>query len=361
MNPTQQSLLHVAALIVIVAGIKLASEIVVPFLLATFIAVVAGGPIGWLKDRKVPVPLAILLVLSAFVIAFVGLGALIGKSVTQFLAQLDFYQQRAAQLGGSSLAVLARFGIKLDDAALAEYLNPGEIMRLVGVTLRGFGGVLSNGFLILLTVVFMLLEAPSIPGKLRATLRDPTQSLPHFERFTTTVSRYMALKTTLSLGMGAIVALLMFLLGIDFPLLWGLLTFLLNYVPNIGGLIAAVPPVLLALVQLGTGTALAAAGGILAVHLVLGNWLEPRYMGHGLGLSTLVVFLSLVFWGWVLGPVGMLLSVPLTTTLKIALEVNPRGQRLAVLLGPPQDCYGAASEPPPPAIERGAERAGTDA
>ena len=351
----QQSLFQLAALIVIVAGMKLASEIVVPFFLAIFIAVVAGGPIGWLEQRKVPLWLAILLVLSALVVAFAGLGALIGQSVTQFLAQLDFYQHRVAELSHAALRLLSRIGVHFDGGALADYLNPGEIMQLVGATLRGFGGVLSNGFLILLTVVFMLLEAASFPQKLRQTLRDPEHSLPHFERFTSTVNRYMAIKTSISLVMGVIVALLLMLLGVDFPLLWGLLTFLLNYVPNIGGIIAAVPPVLLALIQLGTGTALIAAGGILAVHMVLGNWLEPRYMGHGLGLSTLVVFLSLVFWGWVLGPVGMLLSVPLTMTVKIALEVNPTTHWLAVLLGQPDESVEPVSPPETNATHDGQE------
>ena len=126
----------------------------------------------------------------------------------------------------------------------------------------------------------------------------------------------------------------MWIIGVDFPALWGLLAFLLNYVPTIGSLIAAAPPVLLALVQLGAWHAAAVAAVFAVTNVGFGNVVEPRFMGRGLGLSTLVVFLSLVFWGFLLGPVGMLLSVPLTMTAKIALEANPGTTWLALLLGP---------------------------
>ena len=113
------------------------------------------------------------------------------------------------------------------------------------------------------------------------------------------------------------------LIGVDYHVLWGLLAFLLNFIPTFGSILAAVPPVLLAIVQLGFGEALMTAALYVAVNVIVGSILEPRFMGKGLDLSSLVVFLSLVFWGWILGPVGMLLSVPLTIMLKIALESSP--------------------------------------
>jgi predicted PurR-regulated permease PerM len=144
----------------------------------------------------------------------------------------------------------------------------------------------------------------------------------------------MGIKTWTSMLTGVLVSLWLWLLGVDHAQLWGVMAFLLNYVPNIGSFIAAVPAVLLALVQLGPGSALLAALGYLVVNIIIGNVIEPRFMGKGLGLSTLVVFLSLVFWGWVLGPVGMLLSVPLTITVKLALDSKPETRWLGVLLGP---------------------------
>jgi predicted PurR-regulated permease PerM len=141
------------------------------------------------------------------------------------------------------------------------------------------------------------------------------------------------IKTLISAANGLVMTLWLWILGVDYPVLWGMLTFLFNYVPNIGSIIAAIPATLLALVQLGSGSALLTLLGYLVVSNVLGNFLEPRLMGKGLGLSTLIVFISLVFWGWVLGPIGMILSVPLTSLIKIALESNEDTRGLATMLG----------------------------
>ena len=172
----------------------------------------------------------------------------------------------------------------------------------------------------------------------------PDASLNRWEGFLNDVKQYMAIKTWVSLATGVLAAAWTAVLGVDYPLLWGLLAFALNYVPNIGSIIAAVPAVLLALVQLGLFEALMTAGGYVAVNLVMGNVVEPRFMGRGLGLSTLVVFLSLLFWGWVLGPVGMLLSVPLTITAKIALDSRKETRWIAILLGPEKAVQPVAAE-----------------
>jgi predicted PurR-regulated permease PerM len=122
--------------------------------------------------------------------------------------------------------------------------------------------------------------------------------------------------------------------GVDFPVLWGVLAFFLNYVPNIGSIVAAIPPTLLALLGLGGGASFAILTGYVVINNVLGNIVEPRVMGQGLGLSPFAVLLSLVFWGWVLGPIGMLLSIPLTMAVKIAMESGDQTRWIAVLLGP---------------------------
>jgi predicted PurR-regulated permease PerM len=138
----------------------------------------------------------------------------------------------------------------------------------------------------------------------------------------------------MSLATGIAVFILLVVVGVNYAVLWGLLAFFLNYVPNIGSIIAAIPAVLLALIQLGFVESVIVAAGFVIINLLVGNVIEPRFMGRGLGLSTLVVFLSLIFWGWVLGPVGMLLSVPLTMTAKIALDSREETRWIATLLGP---------------------------
>ena len=220
-------------------------------------------------------------------------------------------------------------------------------MKLVARLLTGLAGALTNAFLILITVIFILLEASGFFAKLRTTVADPDRSFETIDKFLSTIQRYMAIKTVVSLATGIAITVWLAILGVDYPLLWGLLAFLLNYVPNIGSLLAAVPPVLLALLQLGVGPALLTALGYLVVNIVIGTVIEPRFMGRGLGLSTLIVFLSLVFWGWVLGPVGMFLSVPLTMTIKIGLDSSENTRWIAVLMGPEAQ-VDAASQPPPP-------------
>jgi AI-2 transport protein TqsA len=206
-------------------------------------------------------------------------------------------------------------------------------MKLIGSLLNALGNMVTNGLLVLLTVIFMLLEASSFPGKLRLILGGDS-SLERFDYFIHNVQHYMAIKTVISLATGVLVSILLLALGVDYALLWGVLAFLLNYVPNIGSFLAAIPAVLLALIQFGLFRAVFVAVGFLIVNLVMGALIEPRFMGRELGLSTLVVFLSLLLWGWLLGPVGMLLSVPLTMTAKIALGSHEDTRWIAVLMGP---------------------------
>ncbi|PCH60012.1 MAG: hypothetical protein COC05_05405 [Gammaproteobacteria bacterium] len=322
-----------AAFVVIVAGMRASEAILVPFLLSIFIAVITTPFLFWLQRMRVPSMLAVTLIIGVIVAMAVGLGILVSSSLDDFLSNLPIYELRLRDKISLALNWLQGFGIDVSRDVLFGYFDPGKAMELAGTTLRGVGGVLSNLFLILLTVVFILFEASGFRAKLQAILKDPGQSLPQFSRFSDTLKQYMVIKTLVSIVTGILITIWLAILGVDYPVLWGVLAFALNYVPNIGSIIAAVPAVLLALIQVGGQTALLAAAGYVAVNLVMGNAIEPRFMGRHLGLSTLVVFLSLVFWGWVLGPVGMLLSVPLTMTVKIALESHEETKWLAVMLG----------------------------
>ena len=323
-------LLALAALVVVAAGIKAAEQVMVPFLLAAFIATIAATPVFWLQRRRLPVGLAITVVVLALIAVLVGFGAIVAESADAFSARLPFYQERAIALLEPTLAFLGGLGIELSP----ELLDPGRALGFAGEALGSLGSVLTNSFFILLAVVFILTEAWSFPRKLGTVLSHPERDLQHFKRFAEKLNRYFAIKTTVSVATGVFVGLALWLLGVDFPILWGLLAFLLNYVPNIGSVIAAIPPVLLAIMQLGPISAVATAGVFLVVNVVMGSVVEPKFMGRELGLSTLVVFLSLVFWGWMLGPVGMLLSVPLTMTVKIAMEANPSTNWISHLLDP---------------------------
>ena len=326
-------LITLAAFVVVVAGARAAEAVVVPFLLSIFIAVISAPALLWLENKRVPRWLAMVIVLGVIVLTAVILSFLIGSSFKDFSQDLPQYQQRLSGLLVQFNLWVSQFGVDLSTSTLISYLNPGAAMQLVADMLNGLGSVFGNIFLILLTVVFILFEASSVPHKLRAGLSNAEESLSAFTIVANNVNRYLTIKTITSLATGIIITIALSLIGVNYPMLWGIIAFLFNYIPNIGSIIAAVPAVLLALVQLGIGGALTTTIVYVVVNVLIGGVLEPKMLGRQVGLSTLVVFLSLVFWGWVFGPVGMFLSVPLTMTAKIALESDSRTRWLAILLG----------------------------
>jgi len=325
-------LVTIAAFVVVIAGMSAAKVILVPFLLSLFIAIISAPPLFWLQRKGLPTWLSLLIVIIG--VLFIGLlvAWLVGSSVKDFSNDLPVYEAKFKQHTAIIMGWLEKRGVDIAALALPKIFNPGAVMKLVAVLLNSLGNMLTNGFLILMTVIFMLLEASSFPAKLRTVLTVPQSSPTRLDIFISNVKHYMAIKTLISLVTGIFITIWLTIIGVDYPLLWGLLAFALNYVPNIGSIIAAVPAVLLAIIQLGLIRALLAAVGYIVINLLMGSVVEPRFMGRGLGLSTLVVFLSLLFWGWILGPVGMLLSVPLTITAKIALDSRDETRWIAVLL-----------------------------
>ena len=327
------AVLILAGFVIVVAGMKAASSILVPFFLAVFIAVICTPPLFWLQRKGVPKVLALTFILVAILLVGSLFGALIGPSLNDFLSSLPDYQERLSTHIAASMGWLREKGINIPAEEVSGAFHPGWVMNLAGGIFSALSSVLTNAFLILLAVVFILLEAADLPKKLRIVLKNPERSLSTIEKFSQDAKRYLVIKTLISAAEALVIWLWLLILGVDYPVLWGTLVFLLNYVPNIGSIIAALPAVLLALVQLGMGSALLAALGFVVANMVMGNVLEPKLMGKGLSLSTLVVFLSMVFWGWVLGPIGMILSVPMTSLVKIALESYEETRGLAIMLG----------------------------
>ena len=330
-----------ASFVIVVAGLRASASIVIPFLLSAFIAIICAPPLFWMQRKRVPTALAVITLILVIIIIGTLLVAFIGTSLSNFTSDLPYYQSQILKKTESMREFFKGTQIEIPDKILQEYFNPGMALQMVSNTLTGFFGLLTQSFLILLTVIFILFEASGIPAKIRSAIGDPGASLSGFSRFVKSVNRYLVIKTVTSLGTGILIAVFLAILQVDYPLLWGLLAFLLNYVPNIGSIIAAIPAVLLAFVQFGAGRALVVILGYLVVNFLVGSVLEPKFMGQGLGLSTLVVFLSLVFWGWVLGPVGMVLSVPLTMIVKIALESNEDTKWIAIMLSRASDARAA--------------------
>ncbi|MCK4703850.1 MAG: AI-2E family transporter [Gammaproteobacteria bacterium] len=330
-----------AALVIVVAGMKYAAPLLVPFLLSVFIAVISFPLMSFLQQKGLAKGLSLILVILLVMLIGVALTILIGSSITDFSQTLPEYQQKISAEWGEALRWLSDHGISVADN-LKDVTDPAAAVGLISAILKGFGSVLTDSFLIILTVIFLLIEAAGFTQKFLNLNKSDSGTLQIDEKafsqiFVEKLRHYMSMKTIISMLTGFIIALAMWLIGVDYPVLWGVLAFMLNFVPNIGSIIAAVPAILLTLVQLGFTSALLVASVYVVVNVVIGSVVEPKYMGKGLGLSTLVVFVSLVFWGWVLGPVGMLLSVPLTITVKLGLDSNPETQWLGHLLGPVED------------------------
>jgi AI-2 transport protein TqsA len=327
-------LVIIAALVVIIWGIYQAQSVLEWFVVSIFLAVIGTPPLLWLERKRVPSFIAVLLVVGGIIGVLLVIVAILGTSLNSFSTALPFYKARIQEQFIALKELLLRNEIEISNKFFLEHVNPGAVMSFTASLLSGLSSVLSNIVLILLTVTFILLEASSFPIKLSAVLGGSQAVSRQFDRFVDSMKRYMLLQSAVSLVTGILIGIWLAIIGVDFPVLWGLLAFLLNYIPNLGSIIAAIPAVFFAFIQLGIGRAALAVAGYVVINFVLGNVVQPRLMGRGLGLSTLVVFLSLIFWGSLLGLVGMILSIPITMTVKMGLEGNERTKWIAVLLGP---------------------------
>jgi AI-2 transport protein TqsA len=326
-------LIGAAALVIIIAGINLAQSVVVLFLVSFFLALLGTPPVLWLKGKNIPSGFAVSIVMAGMIIIIILISAQIGLSFSSFLDQLPLLQSRIREQVLELSAFLRSKGFSGTQKLLLDYVKPEVLLKLSANLLTGMSSVLSDFILVILTMTFILLEVSSFPIKLRSVIGDPKQKFPQFTKFANDMKHYMIIKTLISLATGILVAGWLYILGVDYPILWGFLAFLLNYIPNIGSVVAAIPPVILAFIQLGLGSAVMVAAGYIVVNFLIGNVIEPRLMGRRLRLSTLVVFLSLIFWGGLLGLVGAILSIPLTMTLKFAFESSESTRWIAVLLG----------------------------
>jgi AI-2 transport protein TqsA len=332
-SPTQPGfLISAAALVVLIYGLKVGRPVLVPFTVSVFFATLAAPVVFYLRKRRVPVEVAVALVLLAGLLLFGGLFGLVAGTMQALLEAAPEYQQRLVKLVIVLSHKLERWGIDASPEGLYSLIEPGTVAGLVGDTLFSVADLLSDTFLVILMTVFVLFEAIVLPDKIRAALRDPNADLSPGLRVVARIKAYVVLKTLISLVTGLAIWILLEIIGVDFALLWGLLAFLLNFIPNIGAFISAVPPTFLALLQLGMAGALSTASICLTVHMIIGNLVEPRVMGKSMNLSSLVVVVSLVFWGWLWGGIGMLLSVPLTMAIRIMLDGNETSRPFAVLM-----------------------------
>ncbi len=329
-----RSTLIAAAVAVVILAARSASDVLGPVLLAAFISIVAAPIVESIRHRGVPKYLAIGLVL--FILFDVGsIFAVITTGALEDLREsLPAYQQRLLALNDSLGAWLDGLGFANSKDAINDLMNPAAAARLVSALLANATGTFGTGLLVLLGVLFMLLEAASLRGKLFDAFQVSQETEERLTRVFQATNRYMVIKTLTSLATGVCIYVWLWFLGIDFAILWGLVAVVFNFVPFVGSVFMAIPAVLMALVQTDIATTLLVVLGYVVVNTVIGNMIEPQVMGRQVGMSALAVFLSLIFWGWMLGTIGVFLSVPLTMALLVAFDANPRTRPIAILLGP---------------------------
>lgn len=333
-SPGTRFLFILALVVIVVGGLRLAAPILLPFSFALFLAVLSLPIVFWLRSHRVPTNLAIFLAVAVDLAIFGLLILLASQSIADFQVQAPRYATRLGDLWASWIRTLTESEFP-GATYLAGYLTTDMIdpvLDLAGVTLQRVFAFASNTFLVFLILIFMLGEATVFPAKFRAVAGLETGQGGRWSKVVDEVQEYLGIKTFTSLATGILVGGWCWFMDLDFPVLLGLVAFVLNYVPTVGSIIASVPALLLALIQFGFGHAVIVGIGYAVVNTVFGNIIEPNLLGRRLGLSTLVVILSLIFWGWVWGPVGALLAVPLTMVVKIMLENTSDLRWVAILL-----------------------------
>lgn len=329
-------------LIAVLAAIilKTLSFLFIPLSISLLFCYALGAPLDFLERMNIPGYLRIVIVVLFVLLLFYLLGSLVNTNIEDFLTKLPEFEKKFDHYLN---LLLGRFNITsskaremlsafLANIKTADLKPVGLVVQQVGSSFFSF---LGNLIWVLLFVVFILAETGSMEERLKRGVGDHRSKsmISTVRRINRAVQHYLGMKTLISLITGVLIALAMWIFKVPFAFLWGVLAFLLNFIPNIGSLVATIPPVLVALFNSGSfGNAFAVAAVAITIHMTVGNFLEPRLMGKGLNISPLVVLLSLVFWGWMWGPVGMLLSVPLTAAMKIAFEQTDSMRPLAVLM-----------------------------
>lgn len=310
-----------------------ASSFIGILLLALFISIICAQPMAWLANKKVPHGLSIFIVLMGMNVILITIGQVIGRSISSFTKDAPRYSEHLNQLSNNALQFLNDQGMDISTDHLKGMFDMGKVMSTTAGMLGDFGGIMGNTLIIMFIVLFLLMELNSFAIKTIAIVDAPNKSLKYLSRIGQSIRHYLWIKTIISLFTGFLIWIGLTIIGVEYAVLWAMIAFFLNFIPNIGSFLAMFPAVLFAMVQLGIGSAVWTLGVFLSTNLIMGSLVEPRVMGKGMGLSTLVVFISLIFWGFVFGSVGMFLSVPLTMTVKVILEQNEKTKWIAVLLG----------------------------
>jgi AI-2 transport protein TqsA len=341
-------MLGLAATIVVLVGMRVGAPILNPIFFAVILALLFNPIYSWLGRRGLPKPLALVIMLVGLTILFLGLFFILGISIARFSSDIGSYTAQLNKQMAGIEGQIKNLGINQGD--VRDAVKPSDLTALVGTVLGGIADFLSNLFLILIIVLFLLAEGSSMMNRLRASVG---RNHPQAERlivFGRNVVRQLGLRAIVNLITGAGVTLLLLALGVDFPVMWGILAFFLSFIPWIGLPLAVAPAVVLALAEHGVTNAILVIVGVIVINILAENLVSPMLMGRGLSLSPTFLFLGFIFWAFVLGGPGAFLAAPLTIFVVLMLGTFPETKWIASLMGggvpdaevPDADSPGAA-------------------
>jgi predicted PurR-regulated permease PerM len=344
-------MLFLAATVVVLVGMRLGAPILNPILFAVVLSLLFSPIYAWLRRHRTPTPLALLIMLVGLTILFGGIFLILGVSISRFSADLASY---TGKLNGqvNNIEDLAK-SLGLSNVDIRDAVKPSALAGAIGSVLGGIADFLSNLFLILIIVLFLLAEGPAMMSRLRASAGSDHPQLASITAFGHSVVRQLGLRAIVNLVTGAGVTILLLALGVDFPVMWGILTFFLSFIPWIGLPIAVAPAVVLALAEHGIDRALLVITGVVVINVVAENLLSPMLMGRGLSLSPTVLFIGFIFWAWLLGGPGAFLAAPLTIFVALIFQTFPETRWIASLMA-----VGAPDTDVPPLEGRVVEPSG---
>src|SRR5215210_4665879 len=338
-------MLLLAATVVVLVGMRLAAPILNPILFAVVLSLLFSPIYAWLIRHRIPTPLALIIMLVGLTVLFVGIFLIMGVSIARFSGDIGSYTGKLNEQAGNLQDLAKSLGLSKVDVKNA--VSPSAITGAIGSLLSGVADFLSNLFLILIIVLFLLAEGPAMMNRLHASAGRDRPQVQRLTVFGRNVVRQLGLRAIVNLVTGAGVTILLLVLGVDFPLMWGILAFFLSFIPWIGLPLAVAPAVVLALAEHSIERALLVIAGVIVINILAENALSPMLMGRGLSLSPTILFLGFIFWAWLLGGPGAFLAAPLTIFVVLMLETFPETRWLAGVMG----VSTPASDPPAPEEE----------
>jgi len=321
----------IAFLMVIVTGLKLGSSIILPLMMAFFLYIICLPIVNKLDSSKVPNFITSLFIITIIIFLIFVLNSFLISSSNEIMKDIHIYQKKFYDVIPNVVLFFEQFNITIDKESITNYVEPSKLVQYVTTFFKGMGNVIMYVVLTLALFMFLLFESPLVLKKSRYFTKLDRYNI-KFEKFLYSINRYFVLKTFTSIVTGILIYFMLLFFDLEYALLFAVLAFLLNYLPTVGAIVAAFPALFVAILQLNSIDVILITIGYLLINIIIGSFLDPKIMGKDLGLSTFVVFLSMLIWGWIFGPLGIFLAVPLTITIKIIAENSEEHHWVAVLL-----------------------------